>query len=67
MRRAGHAQDGIPRDLPISYGDPILGMFGLLESSSALVHKARTGRGQYIDVSMYEAMEMILPEALLNT
>ena len=63
---AGYAEDGIPRDLPISYGDPILGMFGLLAINVALVHKARTGRGQYIDVSMYEAMEMILPEALLQ-
>jgi crotonobetainyl-CoA:carnitine CoA-transferase CaiB-like acyl-CoA transferase len=63
---AGYAEDGIPRDLPISYGDPILGMFGLLAINAALVHKARTGEGQYIDVSMYEAMEMILPEALLQ-
>ncbi len=63
---AGYAEDGIPRDLPISYGDPILGMFGLLAINAALVHRARTGQGQYIDVSMYEAMEMILPEALLQ-
>jgi crotonobetainyl-CoA:carnitine CoA-transferase CaiB-like acyl-CoA transferase len=63
---AGYAEDGIPRDLPISYGDPILGMFGLFALNAALVHKALTGRGQYIDVSMYEAMEMILPEALLQ-
>jgi crotonobetainyl-CoA:carnitine CoA-transferase CaiB-like acyl-CoA transferase len=63
---AGYAEDGVPRDLPISYGDPILGMFGLLAINAALVHRARTGQGQYIDVSMYEAMEMILPEALLQ-
>jgi crotonobetainyl-CoA:carnitine CoA-transferase CaiB-like acyl-CoA transferase len=63
---AGYAEDGIPRDLPISYGDPILGMFGLLAINAALVHRARTGAGQYIDVSMYETMEMILPEALLQ-
>ena len=52
--------------LPTSYGDPILGMFALLAINTALVHRARTGQGQYIDVSMYEAMEMIFPEALLE-
>jgi len=63
---SGYAEDGIPRDPGTSYGDPILGMFALLAINTALVHRARTGRGQYIDVSMYEAMEMILPEALLE-
>ncbi len=63
---AGYEEDGVPRDLPISYGDPILGMFGLFAINAALVNRARTGQGQYIDVSMYEAMEMILPEALLQ-
>jgi benzylsuccinate CoA-transferase BbsF subunit len=63
---SGYAEDGIPRDPGTSYGDPILGMFALLAINTALVHRARTGLGQYIDVSMYEAMEMILPEALLE-
>jgi crotonobetainyl-CoA:carnitine CoA-transferase CaiB-like acyl-CoA transferase len=63
---SGYAEDGIPRDPGISYGDPILGMFALLAINAALMHRARTGRGQYIDVSMYEAMGMILPEALLE-
>ncbi|MGO9061733.1 MAG: CaiB/BaiF CoA transferase family protein [Candidatus Binataceae bacterium] len=63
---SGYAEDGIPRDPATSYGDPILGMFALLAINTALVHRARTGQGQYIDVSMYEAMEMIFPEALLE-
>jgi crotonobetainyl-CoA:carnitine CoA-transferase CaiB-like acyl-CoA transferase len=63
---SGYAEDGIPRDPGISYGDPVLGMFGLFAINAALIHRARTGRGQYIDVSMYEAMEMILAEPLLE-
>lgn len=44
----------------------MLGMFGLLAINAALIQHSGTGCGQYIDVSMYEAMEMILAELLLE-
>ncbi len=46
--------------------DPASGLFATYLISAALVHKARTGQGQYIDLSMLEVLEMLLPEVLLE-
>jgi benzylsuccinate CoA-transferase BbsF subunit len=57
------------RDPPLLYGaytDSIAGRFGACSLLAALEHKRRTGQGQYIDVSQYEAgIQFIIP-ALLN-
>ena len=55
-----------PRELGVSYADPAAGIFGAWLINAALIHRDRTGQGQYIDLSMLEAMEMIMPEALLE-
>ncbi|HEY2107918.1 MAG TPA: CoA transferase [Candidatus Binataceae bacterium] len=55
-----------PRELGISYADPTTGIFGAWLIIAALIHRDRTGQGQHIDLSMLEAMEMIMPEPLLE-
>jgi crotonobetainyl-CoA:carnitine CoA-transferase CaiB-like acyl-CoA transferase len=55
-----------PRSLGISYGDPVVGIFGAWLLNAALIQRARTGQGQYIDLSNLEALEMLMPEALLE-
>jgi crotonobetainyl-CoA:carnitine CoA-transferase CaiB-like acyl-CoA transferase len=55
-----------PRELGISYADPATGIFGTFLIIAALLHRDRTGQGQHIDLSMLEAMEMLMPEALLE-
>lgn len=55
-----------PRELGISYADPATGIFGTYLIIAALLHRDRTGVGQHIDLSMLEAMEMLMPEALLQ-
>ncbi len=55
-----------PRNPGISYGDPVVGIFGAWLLNAALIHRARTGQGQYIDLSNLEALEMLMPEALLE-
>jgi crotonobetainyl-CoA:carnitine CoA-transferase CaiB-like acyl-CoA transferase len=55
-----------PHDLGISYADPTTGVFGAYLIIAALIHRDRTGEGQHIDLSMLEAMEMVMPEALLQ-
>ncbi len=55
-----------PRSLGISYGDPVVGIFGAYLVNAALIHRKRTGQGQYIDLSNLEALEMLMPEALLE-
>ena len=55
-----------PRELGISYADPTTGIFGAYLIIAALIHRDHTRRGQHIDLSMLEAMEMIMPEPLLE-
>jgi len=55
-----------PRNLGTGYGDPVVGIFGAWLLNAALIHRERTGQGQYIDLSNLEALEMLMPEALLE-
>ena len=57
---------GEPGETGITYGDPTAGAFGVYAAIAALTHRARTGEGQYIDLSLWETPEMVLPEAWLE-
>ena len=51
----GYADDGKARELGIAFGDPAAGIQAALHVVAALVARRRTGRGQRIDVSLWEA------------
>jgi benzylsuccinate CoA-transferase BbsF subunit len=55
-----------PMHVGVSYGDPTAGLHGALAVLAALHHRRRTGQGQFIDVSLWEASAGLLPEALLE-
>jgi crotonobetainyl-CoA:carnitine CoA-transferase CaiB-like acyl-CoA transferase len=55
-----------PGETGITYGDPNSGALAVFAVIAALIHRARTRRGQYIDVSLWEALEMVMPEAWLE-
>ena len=55
-----------PREAAMAYSDPASGLFATYLISAALVHKARTGQGQYIDLSMLEVLEMLRPRCCSN-
>jgi crotonobetainyl-CoA:carnitine CoA-transferase CaiB-like acyl-CoA transferase len=57
---------GEPGETGITYGDPNSGALAVFGAIAALIHRSHTGRGQYIDVSLWEALEMVLPEAWLE-
>jgi benzylsuccinate CoA-transferase BbsF subunit len=57
---------GPPMHVGISYGDPTAGLHGAVAVLAALCHRSRTGEGQFIDVSLWEAAATLLPEALLE-
>ncbi len=59
-------QDGPPRQAGFSYGDPNGGIHGTFAVMCALLHRAKTSEGQYIDLSQREACAMLLPEALMD-
>ncbi|MEM8924310.1 MAG: CoA transferase [Actinomycetota bacterium] len=47
--------DGRPRELGISVGDPAAGITAAMAVVAALHHRRRTGDGSYIDVALWEA------------
>ena len=63
---SGYGDDGMPYKSGISYGDPIAGITAAAAIATALIHRARTGRGQYIDLAQREAMSTMLGEFYMD-
>lgn len=63
---SGYGDDGMPYKSGISYGDPIAGITAAAAVATALIHHARTGRGQYIDLAQREAMSTMLGEFYMD-
>jgi crotonobetainyl-CoA:carnitine CoA-transferase CaiB-like acyl-CoA transferase len=57
---------GAPRILGGFLPDPLAGTYATFAIMSALHHRKRTGRGQFIDLAMYESMMTLIPEAILD-
>jgi len=60
---------GYPNREPIKGGlwaDPWVGLELAMVTVAALNHRALTGTGQYVDVSMAEALSASIPEAILD-
>ncbi len=49
----------------LAHGDPVGGLFGCAALLTALVHRQRTGQGQYVNLSMVEAMLQLSTPGLL--
>jgi crotonobetainyl-CoA:carnitine CoA-transferase CaiB-like acyl-CoA transferase len=59
-------QGGGPRILGGCLPDPFSGTYAGFAVMAALHHRDRTGRGQFIDLAMYEAMMTLIPEAVID-
>jgi crotonobetainyl-CoA:carnitine CoA-transferase CaiB-like acyl-CoA transferase len=57
---------GPPKELGISYGDPSGGITAAAGVLAALVARRRTGRGQHIDVSLWEATTAFVAEGWME-
>ena len=62
----GYAGDTAPRHVDIAYADWNAGMFGTYAILLALYHRRRTGEGQFIDLSAWEATTTLLAEGILD-
>jgi formyl-CoA transferase len=66
MRYITGYPDRAPVRVGISIGDSLAAMFGVIGALMAIHHRAKTGKGQVVDVALYEAvfamMESMLPE-----
>jgi crotonobetainyl-CoA:carnitine CoA-transferase CaiB-like acyl-CoA transferase len=54
-------EGGPPQEVGISYGDPNSGIHAAVAICAALAARQRTGHGQHIDVSLWEAMAKDMP------
>ncbi|MBI2964415.1 MAG: CoA transferase [Deltaproteobacteria bacterium] len=57
---------GEPSEVGISYGDPNAGLHAAFAVLAALRHQRRTGEGQYVDMSQWEAAVGLTAEALME-
>lgn len=55
-----------PMHVGISYGDPTAGLHGAFAVLAALVHREKTGEGQFIDLSQTETTIALLPEGTMD-
>jgi crotonobetainyl-CoA:carnitine CoA-transferase CaiB-like acyl-CoA transferase len=55
-----------PLGLGYSYADHVAGLYAALAVLVALEHRDRTGEGQYVDLSEYEAMCTLLGPAIMD-
>ncbi|HKA54351.1 MAG TPA: CoA transferase, partial [Candidatus Binatia bacterium] len=57
---------GSPQEVGISYGDPNSGITAAAAICAALAARKRTGKGQCIDVSLWESMAALVPEGWME-
>ena len=57
---------GQPRILGGVLPDPLSGTYANFAIHAALHHRRLTGRGQFIDLAMYEAMLTLIPQAVID-
>ena len=55
-----------PMHVGISYGDPTGGLHGAVAILAALLYRARTGRGQFIDMSQQETTIAVIPDGVMD-
>lgn len=59
-------RDKEPAEVGISYGDPNAGIFGSFAALAALAYRQRTGRGVHVDLALWEALLVLMPEGLMD-
>lgn len=59
-------EDRRPAEVGLPIGDIIPGTMTALAIVQALFHREKTGKGQYIDVSMYDALSLVSERSMLN-
>lgn len=57
---------GSPQEVGISYGDPNGGINAAVAVCAALAARTRTGKGQYIDVSLWEGVAALMHEGWME-
>ena len=59
-------EGGPPQEVGMAYGDPTSGIHAAVAICAALAARKRTGRGQHIDVSLWESVAALIPEGWME-
>jgi crotonobetainyl-CoA:carnitine CoA-transferase CaiB-like acyl-CoA transferase len=62
----GYLDESTPCGTRFAFGDHVAATHGALAVLIALIHRNRTGEGQYIDISEWEAVTSLLGEPLMD-
>ena len=62
----GYADDDRPYRSALFYADPVTGAHAAIAVIAALHHRAETGEGQYVDMSLHENGITFFPEAIIE-
>jgi len=66
IRYTTGSPDRPPSRAGVSLGDALAGLFAVIGSLAALAERSRTGRGQEVDVAIYEAVAALMESALAD-
>lgn len=58
--------DGEPQKSGVAFADLFAGLYGVIAIQAALAQRARTGTGQYVDISLLDCMVAVLANQNLN-
>jgi crotonobetainyl-CoA:carnitine CoA-transferase CaiB-like acyl-CoA transferase len=58
--------DGPPEKPGVAYADIFTGLYGTIAIQAALAHRARTGEGQWIDMSLFDTQLAVLANQATN-
>ena len=59
-------EGGPPEEVGMAYGDPTSGIHAAVAICAALAARQRTGRGQYIDVSLWQSVAALVAEGWME-
>lgn len=58
--------DGAPQKMGVAYADILTGLYAVIGIQAALVQRERTGRGQHIDLALFDVMVGTLANQAMN-
>lgn len=58
--------DGDPQKMGVAFADIFTGLYGVIGIQSALLQRQQTGKGQHIDMSLFDCMSGVLANQSMN-
>lgn len=58
--------DGQPQKIGVAFADIFTGLYSVIAIQSALIMRERTGKGQHIDMALFDCMSAVLANQAMN-